>query len=87
VYTKIKAGIETKITLPLSTESARSVMLYSSDRRHIYMPNKELNRAFKLIPHTINPLQVCARTFTQRLERTRVHAVGKDKIDDYMHIV
>ena len=56
LYSKIKAGLQTMQNLALPAEHARSVMLHSSDPNLVYLPKKEKNRTFRIIPQTINHL-------------------------------
>jgi hypothetical protein len=62
IYTKIKAGLQTIMSLSLPAENARTVAIHSSDPSIVYLPKRENNRTFRVIPQTINHIQVCAKT-------------------------
>lgn len=62
LYTKIKAGLQTTMSLALPAENARTVQIYSNDPQLVYLPKRENNRTFRIIPQTINHIQVCAKT-------------------------
>ena len=62
IYTKIKAGLQSTISLALPAENARSVQPHSANINLVYLPKKEGNRNFRIIPHTINHLQICIKT-------------------------
>jgi hypothetical protein len=63
LYSKVKAGMKTVQNLALPAENARSVMLHASDPSMVYLPQKDTNRTFRIIPQTINHLQVCVKTY------------------------
>jgi len=74
-YTKIKAGIQSTLSLAIPSECARNVMIHSSDRRHVYLPKRVLNQQYRLIPQTINHIQICTKTFSAFQEKAKIHAV------------
>jgi hypothetical protein len=43
IYSKIKAGIQTTHSLPLPCENARTVAIFSSNPRSVYLPRRALN--------------------------------------------
>ena len=69
LYSKIKAGLQTMQNLALPAENARSVMLHSSDPNLVYLPRKERNRTFRIIPQTINHMQICVKTYRPTQQR------------------
>lgn len=69
LYSKIKAGLQTMQNLALPAENARSVMLHSSDPNLVYLPRKERNRTFRIIPQTINHMQICVKTYRPSQQR------------------
>mmetsp|Transcript_21059 Transcript_21059/g.20208 ORF Transcript_21059/g.20208 Transcript_21059/m.20208 type:complete len:123 (+) Transcript_21059:2209-2577(+) len=50
-------------------------MIHSSDRRHVYLPKRVLNQQYRLIPQTINHIQICTKTFSAFQEKAKIHAV------------
>jgi len=56
IYNKIKAGLQSVMSLALPAENARSVMIHTSNPSLVYLPNRENNRTFRIIPQTINHL-------------------------------
>ena len=49
LYTKIKAGLQTTMSLALPAENARTVQIHSNDPQLVYMPKRENNRTFRII--------------------------------------
>ncbi len=63
IYTKIKAGVQTTQSLALPAENARQVQIHSNNPRLVYLPQRQLTQTFKVIPQTVNHIQVCAKTY------------------------
>lgn len=62
LYARLRAGLQSTQTLAVPSENARSVAIYSSDPRLVTLPQREVNRTFRLVPQTINHIQVTAKT-------------------------
>jgi len=77
IYTRVKAGLQTTQSLSLPSESARSVMIHSSNPNLAYLPRRENNRIFRVIPQTVNHIQVCVKTFLPTQQRIKLHCTGK----------
>lgn len=77
IYTKIKAGLQSIQSLSLPAENARSVMIHSSSPQLVYLPKRENNRTFRVIPHTINHIQVCAKTYLPVQQKVKINCTGK----------
>lgn len=50
MYTKIKAGLQVTQNLSLPAENARSVAIHSSNLQMVYLPRRENNKVFRVIP-------------------------------------
>jgi|LauGreDrversion4_2_1035121.scaffolds.fasta_scaffold52128_7 hypothetical protein len=80
IYTKIKAGLQSTVSLSLPAENARSVQLHSANPDLVYLPRKEVGRTYRIIPHTINHLQICLKTLTPVQQKVKVNCTGKSDI-------
>lgn len=77
IYTKIKAGLQSTISLALPAENARAVQLHSGNNELVYLPKRETGRTFRIIPHTINHLQICIKTLSPVQQKVKVNCTGK----------
>jgi len=75
VYTRIRAGVALTQTLSLPADIARTVRLYSSNPKAVYLPSKNVERTYKLVPSSMNPLQVVAKTCQREQIKAKVNCV------------
>jgi hypothetical protein len=73
LYTKIKAGLQVQQNLSLPAENARSVAIHSSNPKLVYLPRRENNKIFRVIPQTINHLPICVKAFLPTQQRVKVN--------------
>lgn len=64
VYTKVMAGAEFTQTLSLPGDKARAIELHSSNGRCVYKPKFMGDQHYRLIPSTVNNLEIAVKSFT-----------------------
>jgi hypothetical protein len=73
LYTKIKAGLQVQQNLSLPAENARSVAIHSSNPQLVYLPKREMNKVFRVIPQTINHLPICVSAYMPTQQRVKIN--------------
>ena len=59
--------------MSLPAENARSVAIHSSNPQLVYLPRRENNKIFRVIPQTINHLPICVKAFVPTQQRVKVN--------------
>ena len=54
LYSQTKAGVQHALTLPLLANEAKKVEIYSSNKKLVFMPKKNIDHTVKLFPNVIN---------------------------------
>lgn len=58
-------------------DRARVVQLYSEDFRQVYLPQRKNDTKYRLIPSSVNHLNIVAKMTQVGSTKVRMHCVGK----------
>ena len=70
--------MQNSLTLALPALDSRSIEIYSSNSKNCYLPQKNIDNKFHVIPNSINHIRVQTKTFTPEQQRIVVNAVDSD---------
>jgi len=59
-------------------KDAREVEIHSSSEQNVFLPKRSINKKVPVVPHNMNCIQLCTKTFQPGNFKSVVHA-----IDDY----
>ena len=65
------------MTLAFPTSDCRNVEIYSSNPKNAYLPKRNINNTFSMLPNSINYIKMCTKTYTATQQRVIVNAIGK----------
>lgn len=78
LYSQTKAGVQNSLSLALPTKNARSVELYMSKPKNVFLPQRSIINKFNVIPNSINHIQVHTKTYNANQERVVINAVDSE---------
>ena len=63
--------------MALPCNEAKQIEIHSQNPRNVYLPKKNIDNKFRVIPSSINHIQIQTKTFTADVLKVVVNAIGK----------
>lgn len=78
LYSQTKAGVQNSLTLALPAKNARTVELYMSKPKNVYLPQRSIVNKFNVNPNSINHMQIHTKTYNADQVRVVVNAIDSE---------
>ena len=64
MYSQTRAGVQNMLSLALPAGDSRVVEIYSSNKKNVYLPKRNIENKFHVISNSINHISVHTKTYT-----------------------